>query len=348
MVKLEDLQIKQGARLALDGIPLDFGDQKVEYHAALEQAVLMDRSHEGRIEVTGRDRIQIMQRISTNDLMNMRTSEGRPTVFTNANARILDRVTVYNRDEAALVITEPGRGGAVQDYLRRNIFFNDNAHTADLTASTSMFALHGPCADAIVMALGVAQNGDSEIAGVPVFIARRKPLVEAHWVIITPTDNAAEVWTAVQKIGKAYGLAPAGSLTYNVLRVRRGRPGVNRELSLDYIPLEVGLWDEVSFSKGCYTGQEVIARMESRNRLASIMVTLELDAFVESPAEIRYEGRRVGQLTSSVTSPDGEIFAIGVIKVPLAQSGQQLITGVNDVKATVIGLAGSPPPKIGI
>ena len=73
---------------------------------------------------------------------------------------------------------------------------------------------------------------------------------------------------ARRRFGKrcvAHGLTiPAGSLTYNVLRIRAGRPGVGHELSTDYIPLELGLWDEVSFTKGCYTGQEIIARMESR------------------------------------------------------------------------------------
>src|SRR5215468_7516855 len=97
------------AVLAADGIPLHFGDERSEYHAALEQAVVMDRSHEGRFEITGRDRLNIMHRISTNDLLTLETDEGRPTLFTNAVARILDRATVYTYGERALVITEPGR-----------------------------------------------------------------------------------------------------------------------------------------------------------------------------------------------------------------------------------------------
>ena len=62
-------------------------------------------------------------------------------------------------------------------------------------------------------------------------------------------------------LGRVGLLRPAGSLTYNVLRIRAGRPGVGRELSTDYIPLELGLWDEVSFTKGCYTGQEIVSKM---------------------------------------------------------------------------------------
>src|SRR5690606_27230476 len=117
---------------------------------------------------------------------------------------------------------------------------------------------------------------------------------------IAPVESADRVWTALLAAGADHGLQPAGSLTYNVLRIRAGRPGVGRELSADYLPLEVGLWDEISFNKGCYTGQEIIARMESRSRLAKTIVTLALDALVEAPAPISIDEREVGTLTSSV------------------------------------------------
>jgi tRNA-modifying protein YgfZ len=346
MAALNQLQITQGATLAPDGIPLHFGDLAGEYHAALKTAVLMDRSHEGRIELGGRDRLNLMQRISSNDLLTLAQGEGRPTVFTNANARILDRVTVYHQGETALVITEPGRGQPFSTYLRQNIFFNDDVRLNDLTLDTRQFALHGPLADSVmgkfIANVDAVQGMDVEIAGVHVFAARRKPLIGSHWVIVVPAEGADMVWRALTEAGSV----PAGSLTYNTLRIRAGRPGVNRELSLDYIPLEIGLWDEVSFSKGCYTGQEIIARMESRNRLARLMVQLDLDQIIDSPATITHDGREVGTLTSSVNSPDGEIFAIAVIKSSLALPGQELQVGQAGVKARVSGLAGAPPPQM--
>src|SRR5947208_6220717 len=101
--------VYRDAVVAADGIPLHFGDERGEYHAALEQAVIMDRSHEGRFEIVGNDRLNIIHRISTNDLLTLAPGEGRPTLFTNAVARVLDRATVYARGERALVIAEPGR-----------------------------------------------------------------------------------------------------------------------------------------------------------------------------------------------------------------------------------------------
>jgi folate-binding protein YgfZ len=348
-VTLTQMHLQAGAALAPDGIPLHYGDQKAEYHAALEAAVLMDRSHEGRLELSGRDALELLQRMSTNDVLSLGANEGRPTIFTSPIGRIIDRVTVYHRDRTALLLTEPGRGDAVRQYLQRNIFFNDDVHIADLSASTKRFALHGPRAAAVLDAVSSGSSALPSrfsqtlvISGTSVFAARLKPLMSEIWVLLAPNEAADDVWTALVEAGQGFSLRQAGSLTYNALRIRAGRPGVGRELSGDYIPLEVGLWDEVNFHKGCYTGQEIIARMESRSRLAKTLVTLELSGVVEAPAPLSLDRHDVGTLTSSVQTPDGESVGIGVVKVAHAQPGVMLTVGVH--QATISGLPGAQPP----
>jgi tRNA-modifying protein YgfZ len=341
----------QGAALAPDGVPLHFGSVEREYHAALHAAVLMDRSHEGRLTITGADRLEILHRISTNDLHHMAPGEGRATVFTNANARIIDRVLVYNRADHALILTDPGRGSAVSGYLQRQIFFNDDARLQDISATSHQFVLHGTSASAVVQSLGIAPGDvaplhgvEAVVAGTPVFIARQKSLSGAHWSInVFDTPKAADVWRGVLEAGQPAGLMPAGALAYNMIRIRSGRPAFGRELTPDYIPLEVGLWDEVSFSKGCYTGQEVIARMESRSRMAKVMVRLQLSAEVQTPAVLLYAGKSAGTLTSAVRLPDGEVMGVGVVKTKNAASGATLSTETGET-ATVIDLAAASPP----
>lgn len=340
-----------GGRLAPDGIPLDYGDLQAEYHAALEGAVLTDRSHEGRIEGAGRDRLALIQRMSTNDVLALAENEGCPTIFTTPVGRIIDRITVYHRGDTALLLTDAGRGGAVQQYLQRNIFFNDEARYTDLAPSTRQLALHGPNAAAVVTALAPdlpalpeMHSASTTVSDASVVIARTKPLSGTAWVIIAANDSAAVVWNAVLAAGRSHGLMPAGSLTCNLLRIRAGRPGAGREASADFIPLEVGLWDEVSFSKGCYTGQEILARMESRGRLAKTIVSLRLDHFVEAPAPLLKDEREVGKLTSSVTTPDGDSLGIGVVRLAAAQPGAILDAG--GVQATITGLVGAQPPTL--
>jgi folate-binding protein YgfZ len=345
---MSDFHRAYGAVLAGDGIPLHYGDQSAEYRAALDQVIVMDRSHEGRLRITGHDRVDWLQRIATNDLSNLPLHTGSPTLFTNANGRVIDRVVVYNRGDWLLAVTEPGRGGVFRSNLLRQVFFNDQVHFTDLTPDTRQFTLHGPQADAVaeVLAPGAAafvpfQGAEITVDGVPVFLARRKPVSGAHWLLVSSVEMAAQVWAALLQVGAPSGLTPAGSLTYNTLRIRAGRPAAGHELTSDYIPLELGLWDEVSFDKGCYTGQEILARMESRQRLAKTIVTLRLDAPVEAPAELTHEGKPAGTLTSSVVTPSGDALGVGVVKLALAIPGQSLMAG--GVPVSILVLPGVQP-----
>ena len=339
-----------GARLAPDGIPLDYGYLSAEYEAADRAAILLDRSHEGRILVSGDDRLSLINRMTTNDLSALPVNDGRATIFTNANARILFRAECYHRPEGLLLISEPGQGPSLANFLRRNIFFGDKATVNDQSAATAQFALHGARADEIANALAVdldelpvMGSADIEVAGTAAILTRRKPLSGGHWSLICAVDDAAALHKQLLAAGQPLGLRLAGSLVYNILRIRGGRPG-GRELSSDYIPLEVGLWDEISFNKGCYTGQEIIARMESRERLAKVMVKVNLSRLVPAPASLYYGGRAVGALTSSVEAPDGEVFALAVVKVNCCKPGTVL--EIDQASAQVIDFAGVQPPFV--
>ncbi len=345
----DDFQQRLGAELAEDGIPLHYSDLKAEYHAALENAVLMDRSHEGRFEVRGKSRLDLIQRISTNDLLSLQTNEGRPTIFTSPIGRILDRVAVYNQGDTAFMTTEPGRTNAVRTYLQKQIFFNDEFKLEDLASRTRLFTLHGPSVHNILNVPasqdGIWQRLSTSIAGHEVLLLERKPLSGEQWAIIVPLEAAETVWTSLLETGKPLGLLPAGSLTYNTIRIGSGRPAAGRELTSDYIPLEAGLWDEVSFNKGCYTGQEIIARMESRNRLARVMVKLSLSAMIDAPVNLYHDGKVIGTLTSSVTTPDGDNLGIGYVKTAVAEAGEMLTAGENQIRVSIMEIAGVQPPR---
>jgi len=343
---LTERQQALGAQIAPDGVPLHFGDIASEYDAGQNGTVLMERSHEARIQITGEDRLTFLNNITTNDLTTMADGEGRGTVLTKSNARIIDRFLVYNRGETTLLLTGPGRGQAVMSLLDRNIFFNDDAQPQILDGR--QFVLHGPNADDVINKFGLdavsvapLHGVDIELAGQPVFVARRKSLSGAHWSVTVPqgADDVA-VWDAILDAGAR----PAGAIAYNMLRIRAGAPAHGREIHPDYIPLEVGLWDEVSFAKGCYTGQEIIARMESRARLARVMVRVELDAPAKAPTPLNNEDdRAVGTLTSSVTTTADEYLGIAVVKNDVAVPGTQFRIS-NGATATVLDLAGAAPP----
>lgn len=349
---LSDLHIKYGAQLANDGIPLHYGDLLSEYEASLNQAVLLDRSHEGRLSLTGESRFEVVNRISTNKVVDLAPNQGRATIFTNAHARVIDRITVYNRPDDLLVITEPGQGSVMQRFLQKQVFFSDRIQIQSLTDQTRQFAIHGIQGDAVVAQLDASlpdlatHHGQFvNLQSATIYVARRKEVTGSHWAIICTISDAPLVYQSIHELGKPFGLKPAGSLTYNTMRIRAGHPA-RPELNDEYIPLELGLWDEVSFKKGCYTGQEIIARMESRGKLARTIVALKMDTFLPAPSDIYDGDRLVGKLTSSVQAPDGEIYTMAVVKVAVAQPNTALQVGENRVPASVERLLGTQPESI--
>ena len=336
-MNLRALQQGQGAHFAADGIPLHFGAAEEAWQAALEQVVLLDRSHEARLRLEGSSALDLLQRISTNDVEGLAVGSACPTIFTSWHGRILERVEVYRQEDAVLLLGGPGRAAALADYLRRNIFFNDDVRVQGLAPELHQFDLVGPAADALTGAPAGLQLWCRQLAGHDVLVAQRTPPGVPRRSLLLPAAGAAAVWQALC----AAGARPAGSLLFNALRVRAGRPAPGSELTADYIPLELGLWDEVSFSKGCYTGQEIIARMESRGQLAKMMVLLRPQGEVSAPAELQHGGRVVGRLTSSITAPDGVRHALGVVRRNLAQPGTAL--QAPETTLTVCALAGLQP-----
>ena len=352
MNALSQQHLNLGARLAPDHIPLEYGDLSAEFEASQNAGILLDRSHEGRILLTGDDRLELVNRMSTNDVSALVENEGRATIFTNATARILFRAACFQRQEGLLLISEASQGSPLASFLRRNIFFGDQVSVNDISAITAQFSLHGDRADAVVKALDaqlldLPAVGSSEVEsdGCKITVARRKPICGGHWSVICPAEDASALHRHLLRVGGNFGLKPAGSLTYNVIRIQSGRPA-GLELSTDYIPLEVGLWDEVSISKGCYTGQEIIARMESRGRLAKTIVKIGLSNLVPAPSILYADGRSVGVLTSSAKAPDGSIYALAVIKVDSCRPGNLLSVERGDELARVIGYAGAQPSFI--
>ncbi|MCZ7669553.1 MAG: hypothetical protein M5U34_21435 [Chloroflexi bacterium] len=175
-----------------------------------------------------------MHRISTNDLLTLEPGEGRPTIFTNANARILDRATIHHRSETALVFAEPGRGAPLRAYLHAQ-------HLLQRRRPPARFSrFHPPVRhsrrdsrrhrrDDRAATRPPSHSAEVEIAGVPSVIVRDKPLVSGHWRLIVPDRGRC------RRVGRAAGCEHRSD-PGRVADVQRaahlaGRPGVGHELS---------------------------------------------------------------------------------------------------------------------
>ncbi len=318
------------------------GTTLATYQAVMTGAAVYDENAYGRIRMRGKSSADLLHRLSTNDIVKLQPGQGARTVVTTPIGRIMDVLTVYARENELLLVTGPGQGGPVFSHLRKNIFFNDQVTLEPLARSHAQLALYGLQAAALLEQLfqesfadlplyssRVVTFGDTEVV-----VGRQLPLGEAGFRLLVPAESSERVQVALREAGAAELDAP----TFDVLRVEQGYGANGRELSLEYIPLETGLVDAISFSKGCYVGQEIIARMESRNRLAKQLRGLKLTRDGQQPSadeiapltagttKLVVDGKDAGDLTSVVVSP--RYGSIGLAYVRSAHAEQHSHVGI--------------------
>lgn len=309
------------------------------YHAALNGVVRLDDSTRGRVRLTGNDRASLLHRLTTNDINALKPGQGTRTVLINHNARILDLLTVYALPEHLLVTNNPGQGATLTRFLQSKIFFNDKVVAEDLSTETIQIQLYGPQSAALLQQATSVDPTDwplhhvqvAAVGAAQVWLARTLPLGGDGFVILAQRDDA-------EIVQQSLAAAPViDGETLDVLRIEQGYPVARRELSTEYIPLETGLTDAVSFTKGCYVGQEIIARMESRNRLAKRLMGLRLSQSLPPGGKLRYEGKEAGDLTSVAESPQLGPIGLAYVRTAAATPGTQIEVG-DGVQAEVVEL----------
>jgi aminomethyltransferase len=260
------------------------------------------------VEARGTSWLDLLQRMSTNDLIGMQSGQVRATVLTTAVAHIVDVVSVVARPDGGLLVASPGRARRVREWLQRYIFFQDDVRLEEIGEGWACWGLYGPRAaeeaarivPGEIGAVGQATTWDGGAAW-----RVERPAGGGVMLLLAPNaaSRAAELWTRTGEAQRAY----------QILRIEAGLPEIGSEIQDDSLPLEVGLKGAVSFTKGCYIGQEIIARMESRGRLAKELLGVQAGAELAPGESIRQEGRTVGSVTSATLSP--RYGAIGLVSV---------------------------------
>jgi tRNA-modifying protein YgfZ len=311
--------------------------------AARDGAVVVDRSTLGMLKFTGATRLDLIHRMSTQAVKDLAPGTGAATVLTTDIGRIIDRLILYAASDAVYALTGEDNADNVARYLLRFVFFQDDFHVEDLTADTFIFGVYGAAAqdrlrplfgDAVDLPLHHWQQ--TSLAGTSAYLHRTDPVAGGGYFVMGGEAGREAVWDALV----AAGIVPAGDDAFDYLRIASGLPRFGREITGDYIPLETGLWDDVSFDKGCYTGQEVIARMESRGRLAKKLVQFRAAAPVSAGTDVEIGGRSAGTITSTATGPDGHV-ALGYVKTRALDDALQ--AGADDWAAGGVTLHLAPP-----
>ncbi|MCB8949115.1 MAG: folate-binding protein YgfZ [Ardenticatenaceae bacterium] len=299
------------------------------YQAARETAVLTDRSDLGVLIFSGETRFDLLNRMSTQKILSMDKGEGTATILTTDIGRIIDRLRLYATNSTLYALTSENNSDNIARYLMRFVFFQDDFRIQDVSKETVIFGVYGPQAQQKVVEAGFPDEElplhhwrQVKFGEITAYLHRTDPIHGAGYFVMGEEKDREALWQRLLDTS----LVVADTDAFNYLRIEAGLPRYGRELTSDYIPLEANLWDDVSFSKGCYIGQEIIARMESRGRLAKKLVQLTADGPLEAGSNLQANGKNAGTVTSTAVGPHGTI-GLGYVKTSVLDSENELMVG---------------------
>lgn len=293
------------------------------YQAAHQAAIIADRSHLGLLQLGGATRLDLIHRMSTQAVNDLQAGQGAATILTTDIGRMIDRLILYADEERVYALTGENNGAGIARYLLRFVFFNDDFQISPL--DQALLGVYGRRAGQM-LAEFVGQSvdwplhhwralswGESWLA-----VHRTDGLAGDGYLVRCPAGAKTELWQQLEQ----QGFVPAGENDLEYLRLEAGLPRFGREITLDYIPLEANLWADVSFKKGCYIGQEIIARMESRGKLAKKLVRLRPEHPLTPSLELLADGSPAGIITSVADGPAGPL-ALAYLKTSALNSQPQ-------------------------
>lgn len=267
-----------------------------ELDAAKSGVALYDRTRWGRIEVSDVDRLTFLHNQSTNDLKSRKPGEGCDTVFVTSTARTIDLATAYILEDSVVLLVSPGMTQKLMTVLDRYIFFADKVKLTDITEQTSAFSLLGAQSHALIEKLGAA-----ELINQPYGTHKTIQIHDRTVRIAVGSGLAIEGYTLIGDANIPIELSDVVMLSdraWEHLRIEQGRPMPGHELTEDYNPLEAGLWHTISFNKGCYIGQETIARLDTYNGVKQQLWGVQLSQPVEAGTIVTIDDAKVGVVTS--------------------------------------------------
>ena len=283
-------------------LPLSYGNPEKEYFAAKNSAAIYDASPIGRLKVTGSDGLDLLHRLSTNSVDRLAPGQGNNTILTDDRGRIIDLINVINLGDYVLLLTSPNQQQRIIDWLDKYTIIEDIT-VEDVTSETAMLGIIGPTSPDVASTASGAQAAglqpyESTQVGESAYLVRSDLATMPNFYIIGSPQTLTGIWEA----SMTAGAQPMGTRAYDALRVSLGVPAHGSELGDAYNPLEAGLMGAISFTKGCYIGQEVIARLDTYQKVQRRLVSLALPGSVESGTRLMQNNREVGTLTCSPLS----------------------------------------------
>ncbi len=317
-------------RLEPGKIPLTYADATEEYWTIKKAVGLADMSHLGRLRITGKDRVSFLNGLLTNDISQLKENEGQRSALLNSKARVLADLHLYAQPDSLLVDTGESPASHVKEILDMFIITED-VQIQDSSRDLVQLTVQGPrSSQAIKEVLGPEAQDlkqlEQKTLGPSTIIARDRT-GQSGYDIILPALEAEPVWHGFLLNGGDIGLNPVGSQALEILRLEAGYPKYATDVDENTIILEAGFKDAINFNKGCYLGQEVVARATHIGRVNKQLVRLEVETkdSISPRSKLMSDGREAGFITSAAFSPGlGRVASLGYANREFAKEGTRV------------------------
>jgi folate-binding protein YgfZ len=319
------------------------------YDAARRQSAFVDRSARGRIVVSGADRASYLQGLLTNDIVALQAGQGCYAAYLTAQGRMIADLYLYELGDVLLLTLE----GDVKDAVLAKFdqfIFSEDVQLGDVTEAFAQVAIVGPDAARVLSTLltdvpaqvlsGLLEHGNLRATwnGGPAIVTRASDTGEAGFDLFV---GRAE-FEALKSALAAEGAVALDEATADVLRIEAGVPRFHRDMDEETLPLEAGIESRaISFTKGCYVGQEVVIRVLHRGhgRVVKKLVGLRLASGPppEPGAVVMSGEREAGHVTSSAMSPAlGRAIALAHVHRDFIEAGTALTVGGDEAIVTAL------------
>jgi folate-binding protein YgfZ len=290
----------------------DYDELRAEYEAIRHGVAVIDLSSAGKLQLSGKNTVQFLNGLVSNDVKSLQPGDGVLAAFPNLQGKLVALSRIYNTGAYLLIELDSINREKIFKNLSRFVPAGEFFVT-DVSDQYSLISLQGPRSAELIEALTghpISTNAEYKISERQmvqshVFITAHHRCGESGFDLFIPADASPRVWETILSRGREFGARPVGRAAFEIARIEAGIPREGVDAGEDYIILESELNDAVSYTKGCYLGQEVIARIHWRGQPAKRLRGLLVDAEeMPQPGTLLYtgDGKKAGEITSSTRS----------------------------------------------
>ncbi len=329
-------------------VPAHYGNPVAEHLNVRNRVGIMDASHRGKVRISGKDRTMFLQKILSQDITKLTPNNGAYSTLLDVKGRLLAYMRIYCDADSFLIDVEPGLPEKMVQTLTHYLFRED-VIIEDVTEKYGLMTIQGPLSKQVL-----SKVTDTEIRDMPECSHRNLPIKHVSCKVVRTSytgedgydiyalwDELPDVWRRLVEAGKEYGIMSFGLDSLETLRIEAGTPLYSIDMDEHTIPIEANLDKAISYDKGCYIGQETIARIKFRGHVNKTLTGFYIhEGIIPQRGDKLYKvvhdiEHPIGFITSSCLSPTfNKTIALGYIRIEYSEPGEEVYTDKDNKRLT--------------